>query len=108
MRISEAHRRYERPLLTATQHDCIWAVRGLAGSNERTCDSYLSSEHNANEKVAEIIPHLAEITDKKPFGDVWKNPDLSKRDRSLLTIIRPIVLDRVSDMRIFVNSVLWP
>jgi 4-carboxymuconolactone decarboxylase len=35
---------------------------------------------------ADVAPALADITDNVLFGDVWKRPGLSPRDRSLVTI----------------------
>jgi 4-carboxymuconolactone decarboxylase len=40
---------------------------------------------NARKNFGDIAPHLADITDKVLFGDVWENPALSPRDRSLCT-----------------------
>jgi 4-carboxymuconolactone decarboxylase len=34
----------------------------------------------------DIAPHLAEITDRVLFDDVWQRPGLSPRDRSLITV----------------------
>ena len=36
--------------------------------------------------VYEFIPKLGELRDNVLFGDVWEHGDLSKRDRSLVTI----------------------
>lgn len=36
--------------------------------------------------MREIAPKLADLTADVLFGDVWEQPDLSKRDRSLITI----------------------
>lgn len=36
--------------------------------------------------VKDIVPKLAELTEKVLFGDVWARPGLSKRDRSLATV----------------------
>lgn len=36
--------------------------------------------------VYEFIPKLGELRDNVLFGDVWEGTDLSKRDRSLVTI----------------------
>src|SRR6202011_451738 len=33
-----------------------------------------------------IVPGLAALTDEVLFGDVWRRPELSPRDRSLVTI----------------------
>jgi 4-carboxymuconolactone decarboxylase len=35
---------------------------------------------------ADIAPALGEYTDKVLFGDLWKRPGLSPRDRSLVTV----------------------
>ena len=53
---------------------------------------------NSRKSFGEIAPHLAELTDKVLFGDVWENPALSKRDRSLITITSLISLDRINEL----------
>ena len=53
---------------------------------------------NARKSFGDIAPHLAEITDKVLFGDVWENPALSPRDRSLVTITSLISLYRVNEL----------
>ena len=32
-----------------------------------------------------LIPQLGKLRDEVLFGDVWEQPELSKRDRSLVT-----------------------
>jgi 4-carboxymuconolactone decarboxylase len=53
---------------------------------------------NARKNFGDIAPHLAEITDKVLFGDVWENSALSPRDRSLVTITSLISLYRTNEM----------
>lgn len=53
---------------------------------------------NARKSFGDIAPHLAEITDKVLFGDVWENMSLSPRDRSLVTITSLISLYRTNEM----------
>ena len=53
---------------------------------------------NARKAFGDIAPHLAEITDKVLFGDVWENPALSPRDRSLVTITCLISLYRTNEL----------
>ncbi len=36
--------------------------------------------------VYEFIPKLGQLRDDVLFGDVWEQTDLSKRDRSLITV----------------------
>lgn len=40
----------------------------------------------AQKLVGEFAPKLAELTDGALFGDVWERAELSKRDRSLVTV----------------------
>ncbi len=47
---------------------------------------------------ADVAPALAEYTDKVLFGDVWKRPGLSPRDRSLVTVASLIALYRVNEL----------
>jgi 4-carboxymuconolactone decarboxylase len=36
--------------------------------------------------IGDFSPKLAELTDDVVFGDIWERPELSKRDRSLITV----------------------
>lgn len=40
----------------------------------------------AQRLVGDIAPKLAQLTDDVLFGDVWARPELSPRDRSLITV----------------------
>jgi 4-carboxymuconolactone decarboxylase len=46
----------------------------------------------------DIAPGLAAYTDDVLFGDVWKRPGLSPRDRSLITITTLIALYRTNEL----------
>ena len=39
----------------------------------------------ARDRVRATVPKLIEATEKVLFGDIWERPELSKRDRSLIT-----------------------
>jgi 4-carboxymuconolactone decarboxylase len=47
----------------------------------------------------EITPKLADLTDSVLFGDVWERPQLSKRDRSLITVAVLTALYRTEQLR---------
>jgi 4-carboxymuconolactone decarboxylase len=61
---------------------------------------------NARKGFGDIAPHLAEITDKVLFGDVWENDTLSPRDRSLVTITSLISLYRINEMPFHLKKAL--
>ena len=49
--------------------------------------------------IGAFAPKLAELTDSVLYGDVWERPDLSKRDRSLVTVAALIALNRPDQLR---------
>jgi 4-carboxymuconolactone decarboxylase len=48
--------------------------------------------------IGDIAPKLAELTDGVLFDDVWERPDLSKRDRSLVTVAALVALYRTNEL----------
>jgi 4-carboxymuconolactone decarboxylase len=44
--------------------------------------------------IGSFAPKLAQLTDDVLFGDVWERPELSKRDRSIVTVSALIALGR--------------
>jgi 4-carboxymuconolactone decarboxylase len=40
----------------------------------------------AQRAIGDFSPKLVELTDDVLFGDIWKRPGLSPRDRSLITV----------------------
>jgi 4-carboxymuconolactone decarboxylase len=52
----------------------------------------------ARQMLGEIAPKLGELTDEVLFGDVWERPQLSKRDRSLITCTALVALGRSEQM----------
>jgi len=49
--------------------------------------------------IGDFAPKLAEVTDNVLYGDVWERPELSKRDRSLVTVAAMIALNRPDQLR---------
>ena len=49
--------------------------------------------------IGDFAPKLAEITDNVLYGDVWERPQLSKRDRSLVTVAALIAMNRPDQLR---------
>jgi 4-carboxymuconolactone decarboxylase len=46
----------------------------------------------------DIAPAFADYTDRVLFGEIWERPELSKRDRSLITVATLIALYRVNEL----------
>ena len=47
----------------------------------------------------EVVPQLGKLRDEVLFGDVWEQPELSKRDRSLVTVAVLTALYRTDELR---------
>lgn len=57
----------------------------------------------AQQLYGEIAPKMAELTDEVLYGDIWERPQLSKRDRSLVTVTALIALNRPDQLRSHLN-----
>ena len=53
----------------------------------------------AEKMIGDFAPKLVELTDHVLFDDVWERPELSKRDRSLITVAALIALNRPDQLR---------
>jgi len=56
------------------------------------------SNEKSRSPYRDIAPALGEYTDKVLFGDVWKRPGLSPRDRSLVTVASLVSLYRTNEL----------
>lgn len=53
----------------------------------------------AQKLIGDFAPKLVELTDQVLFDDVWERKQLSKRDRSLITVAALIALNRPDQLR---------
>ena len=53
----------------------------------------------AQELLGDTAPELARLTDDVLFGQVWADPGLSQRDRSLITVAALVALGRTEQLR---------
>ncbi len=60
----------------------------------------------ARQAFGATAPKLAELTDTVLFGDVWARPDLSARDRSLITVTTLAALYRTNELPFHVGRAL--
>jgi 4-carboxymuconolactone decarboxylase len=57
-----------------------------------------SAPSAAQKSIGDIAPKLAQLTDDVLFGDVWERPQLSKRDRSLITCAALVATGKTEQM----------
>ncbi|HKV53772.1 MAG TPA: carboxymuconolactone decarboxylase family protein [Candidatus Binataceae bacterium] len=65
-----------------------------------------SSPSSPRERVRAVVPKLIDLTEKVLFGDVWERPQLSKRDRSLITCATLVALQRSDQLRVHLERAL--
>ena len=53
----------------------------------------------AQQLMGDFAPKLAQLTDDVLYGDVWARPQLSPRDRSLVTVSALIAMNRPDQLR---------
>lgn len=61
----------------------------------------------ARDRVRETVPKLIEVTESVLFGDIWERPQLSKRDRSLITCAVLVATYRPEQLRGHLNRALF-
>lgn len=60
----------------------------------------------ARDAYGHLAPKFAEITDEVLFGDIWRDADLSPRDRSVVTVSSLISLYRINELPYHVKIAL--
>jgi 4-carboxymuconolactone decarboxylase len=60
----------------------------------------------ARKSFGDIAPALAGYTDDVLFGDVWARPELSPRDRSLVTVASLVSLYRTNELPFHLKKAL--
>jgi len=67
----------------------------------------MSGEPSAAQKMlGDFAPKLVDLTDRVLFGDVWERRELSKRDRSLVTVAALVALNRQEQLRFHLEKAL--
>jgi 4-carboxymuconolactone decarboxylase len=61
---------------------------------------------SALEDIRAVAPALEHYAQDRLFGEVWKRPDLSQRDRSIVTLAVMIARNQTTDMPFYLNLAL--
>lgn len=61
---------------------------------------------SARDMIGDLAPKFTELTDSILFDDVWERPDLSKRDRSLVTVAALVALNRTQQLGFHIERAL--
>lgn len=58
-----------------------------------------SNQTRAQQLIGDFAPKLVDLTDNVLFGDVWERPELSPRDRSLVTVASLVTSGSTDQLR---------
>lgn len=63
----------------------------------------MAKSKGAQNLIGDFAPKLVELTDEVLFDDVWERKELSKRDRSLVTVAALVAMNRPDQLRFHLN-----
>jgi len=86
--------------IAPTLKKTIERTRRIASANHTTCRHQQGVKEMATKKTPyKLVPQLGRLRDEVVFGDVWEQPELNKRDRSLITVALLTALYRTEELR---------
>ncbi|WOS64410.1 carboxymuconolactone decarboxylase family protein [Sinorhizobium fredii] len=74
-------------------------VSSPALAQEQPSSNLASAKSRTQQLMGGIAPKLADLIDDVLYADIWERPELSKRDRSLVTVSALIALNRPDQLR---------
>jgi 4-carboxymuconolactone decarboxylase len=82
------------------QYSAPVRAQGAAPAAPARSASGASAQSRPSQRaIGDFSPKLTELTDNVLYGDVWERPQLSKRDRSLVTVAALIAMNRPDQLR---------
>jgi 4-carboxymuconolactone decarboxylase len=63
-------------------------------------------EQKAVNDLKAVAPEFAKLTQDFLFGDIWKRPGLSQRDKSLITVTCLVALNRIEQVEFHLKKAL--
>jgi len=63
-----------------------------------------ANEQKVTDELRAIAPEFADLTQDFLFGDIWKRPGLSPRDKSLITVTILVALNRIEQVDFHLNK----
>lgn len=97
--VGEVSRIYaERGIATVAMSEAARIALEAAAEEART--------NTVNATVAPTAPGLADLTNRVLFGDLWQRPDMSARDRSLVTMAALVAIGQPEQLPFHANRAM--
>lgn len=91
----------------------VFAERGIAPVTDSSADrieleaaAEAARTNAVNATVAPTAPALADLTNRVLFGDLWQRPDMSARDRSLVTMAALVAIGQPEQLPFHANRAM--
>lgn len=89
---------YNRPVTPRSGEAAPAAPPGSASAQPAPAGAPVGSARPSGPLQQKVAPGMATLTDDVLYGDVWRRPGLSPRDRSLVTITALIAMGRTAPL----------
>src|ERR1700752_5141853 len=66
----------------------------------------MANPSSSKEKIKPVVPKLYELIQTTVYGDLWERPELSKRDRSMITVASLIAMRQTDQLRSHLEKAL--
>ena len=66
----------------------------------------MANPSSSKARIRPVVPKLVEIIETTVYGDVWERPELSKRDRSMITVAALIGMRQTDQLRSHLEKAL--
>lgn len=72
----------------------------------RNVKSKMANPSSTKAKIKKVTPKLFELIEDTVYGDIWERPELSKRDRSMITIAALVGMRQTDQLRSHLEKAL--
>lgn len=81
-------------------------ISSAFGQGAQSTTAQSTKHMTKRENVQSVSPALERYTETRLLGEVWKRPDLSPRDRSIITVAALITRNQTAEMPYYFNVAL--
>jgi 4-carboxymuconolactone decarboxylase len=76
------------------------------GETMQTTQPNIQGQRLSLDDVRTVAPALEAYTQERLYGDVWKRPDLTPRDRNLITVAALMARGQASALTYYLNQAI--
>jgi len=66
----------------------------------------MANPSSSKGKARAVVPKLVEVVEHTIYGDIWERPELSKRERSMITIAALIAMRQTDQLQSHLEKAL--